>query len=63
MAQPLKKKEWNFAICHNIDGLGGHYAKCNTSDDGKYCVRSLIHEIKKGQPSSDYNKNEADTQI
>ena len=21
------KKEWNFAICHNIDGLGGYYAR------------------------------------
>ena len=21
------KKEWNFAICNNMDGLGGYYAK------------------------------------
>ena len=21
------KKEWNFAICSNMDGLGGHCAK------------------------------------
>ena len=21
------KEEWNFAICSNMDGLGGHYAK------------------------------------
>ena len=20
------KKEWNFAICNNMDGLGGYYA-------------------------------------
>ena len=26
------KKEWNFAICSNMDGLGGHYAKWNKSD-------------------------------
>ena len=26
------KKEWNFAICSNTDGLGGHYAKLNRSD-------------------------------
>ena len=25
-------KEWNFAICSNMDGLGGHYAKWNQSD-------------------------------
>ena len=27
-----RKKEWNFAICNNMDGLGGHYAKWNKSD-------------------------------
>ena len=26
------KKELNFSICSNIDGLGGHYAKWNESD-------------------------------
>ena len=26
------KKEWNFAICSNMDGLGGYYAKWNKSD-------------------------------
>ena len=26
------KKEWNFAICDNMDELGGHYAKWNKSD-------------------------------
>ena len=26
------KKEWNNAICSNIDGLGGHYAKWSKSD-------------------------------
>ena len=26
------KKEWNFAICNNMDGLGEHYAKWNKSD-------------------------------
>ena len=26
------KKEWNFAICNNMDGLGGYYAKWNKSD-------------------------------
>ena len=27
----IKKKE-NFIICHNMDGLGGHYAKRNKSE-------------------------------
>ena len=41
------KKERNFAICSNMDGLGGHYAnnnkseKCQTEKD-KYCMISLI---------------------
>ena len=28
----LHKKQWNFAICDNIDGLTVHYAKWNKSD-------------------------------
>ena len=26
------KKEWNFAICNNIEGLEGYYAKRSQSD-------------------------------
>ena len=26
------KKEWNFAISNNMDGLGGHYTKWNKWD-------------------------------
>ena len=26
------KKEWNFAICSNIDGLGVYYSKWSKSD-------------------------------
>ena len=26
------KKEWNFAIFRNMDGVGGHCAKWNKSD-------------------------------
>ena len=29
---PSHKKEQNNAICSNMDGLGGHYAKLNKSD-------------------------------
>ena len=36
------KKEWNFAICSNMDRLGGHYAKWNKSDKDKYCMISFI---------------------
>ena len=29
------KKEWNLAICNNIDGPKGYYAKWNKSDKDK----------------------------
>ena len=29
VAQYNDKKEWNFAIFSNMDGLGGHYVKLN----------------------------------
>ena len=36
------KKEWNFAICSNMDGLAGYYAKWNKSEKNKYFILSLI---------------------
>ena len=35
------KKEWNFAICSNMDGLGGHYDKWNKSDR----ERQILYDI------------------
>ena len=58
------KKEWNFAIPNNMDGLGGYYIEWNKS----YRERQILYDItymwnlKIKQPS-DYNKNEADSQI
>ena len=57
------KKAYNFAICSNMDGLGGHYAKWNKLEKDKYCMISLTYEIKKIQQTSEYNKKEADSQI
>ena len=28
----IHKKEWNFAICNNMDGSWGHYAKWKKPD-------------------------------
>ena len=28
---PGDEKEWNFAICNNVDGTGHYYAKWNKS--------------------------------
>ena len=36
------KREWNSAICSNMDGLGGYHAKWNKSGKDKYCMISLI---------------------
>ena len=37
----IHKKEWNFAICNNMDGLGGYYAKWNKSDK----ERQILYDI------------------
>ena len=37
------KKEWNPAICNNIDGPGGFYAsEISQTEKDKYCILSLI---------------------
>ena len=43
------KKNEILPICSNMDELGGHYAKRNKSEKGKYCVISLTLGIKKIQ--------------
>ena len=35
------KKEWNNAICSNMDDLGGHYAKWNKKDR----ERQILYDI------------------
>ena len=37
------KKEWHFAICSNMDGLGGHYAKWNKSDRKRQILRDITY--------------------
>ena len=37
----IKKKEWNFTICSNMDGFGRHYAKWNKSER----ERQILHDI------------------
>ena len=34
------KKEWNLAICSNMDKPGEYYAKWNKLEKNKYCVVS-----------------------
>ena len=48
------KIEWNFAICSNVDGLGGHYVKWNKSDRERPILHDIIHvkDLKKIQKTS-----------
>ena len=39
------EKELKFAICNNMDGPSGYYAKWNKSEKDKYYVTSLICEF------------------
>ena len=47
-----QKKEWNFAICSNIDGLGRHYAEGNKSDR----ERQILYDITYMWNLKKYNK-------
>ena len=40
------KKESKLAICDNMDGLRGYYAKWNKSEKDKYHMISFIYESK-----------------
>ena len=55
------KKEWNFALCNDIDGLGWYYAKWNKSDKDKYCMITHMWNLK--SKTSECNKKEIDSQI
>ena len=54
------KKEWNFAICNNMDRLAGHYAKWNKSyRERQILYDTLIRGIEKIQQTTEDNKKEA----
>ena len=44
---PSHIKEWDFAICNSMYGLGGYYAKWNKSEKDRYCMISFVCGIKK----------------
>ena len=46
-------KKWNLAICNNMDGSRGYYAKWNKSEKDKYFMISLICGVYKNKT----NKN------
>ena len=53
------KKEWNFAICINMDGLEGYYAKWKTNTVW-YCFYA---EPKKMQSTSEYKKDNTEYKL
>ena len=53
-----QQKEWNPAICSNIDGPRGYCAKWNKSDKDKWHMDSLIGRILKNQKK----QNKTDSQ-
>ena len=40
------QKEWNFAICNDVDGARVYYAKQNKSDKEKYHMISLMWNLR-----------------
>ena len=42
-------KKWNLAICNNMDGSRGYYAKWNKSEKDKYLMVSLVCRVHKNK--------------
>ena len=57
------KKEWNVAICSNMDGHGGHYAKWNKSDRERQILYDITYMWNLKTTASVYNKKEEDSQM
>ena len=51
------KKEWNLAICSNMDGPQGHYAKLSLTEKDKYCMMSLVYGLSKYKPRQNEKTN------
>ena len=57
------KKEWNFALCSNKNGLGWHNAKWNKSDRERHILYDITYMECKKYNKSAYNKKAADIYI
>ena len=57
------KKERKFALCNNVDGLGGrHVSEISQTEEGGYHVTAVICGILKTQQTRGRNKKEANPQ-
>ena len=54
------KKEWNFAICKNMDGPGGSYSQSRKSDRERQTLYVFIYMWNLKNKTNDYNKTETD---
>ena len=53
----IHKKEQNFAICSDMDGLGGHYVKWNKSDRERQMLYDITYTWNlRIQQISEFNK-------
>ena len=60
---PSHKKEWNFAICSNVDEPGGYYAYWNKSDRERQLLYVITYMWNLKNKANEYKKTEADSQI
>ena len=51
-------KKWNFAICNNLDGFGGYYAKWNKSDRERQILYDTTYMWGLKNKAKKYNKIE-----
>ena len=50
------KEEWEFAICNNMGGPIGYYAKWNKSDRERQILYDIIYMCNLKNKTSEYNK-------
>ena len=46
---PSHEKEWKFAICNNVNGIGGYYAKQNKSERNTNTIQFHVYIESKNQ--------------
>ena len=57
------KKEWNFATCNKMNGLGGYHVYWNKSDREKQILCNITYMWNLKKITSEYNKKETDSKI
>ena len=56
------KKEWNSAICNNVDKPRGYYAQRNKSDRERQIFYVITYMWNLKNKTNEYNKTETDTE-